>query len=77
MSAAQVPSLIVVQRDRCGICGACVPVCGSGALTLYDTYLAVDNERCTSCEKCLAVCPTHALSKVAAQAIVVMSGEGG
>lgn len=69
------PSLVIIQRDRCGICGACVPVCGSGALVLHDNYLEVNNDRCTSCEKCVAVCPTHALSIIAADSVVLLDGE--
>lgn len=75
MTSTQNPMLIVVQRDRCGICGACVPVCGTNALTLHDTFLEVDNTLCTGCEKCIAVCPTHALFQVAADAVVLLDGD--
>lgn len=69
-------SLIIVQRDRCGICGACVPVCGPDALVLHDNYLEVINDRCTSCEKCIAVCPTHALELAKAEPVTLLGGDG-
>lgn len=74
MNTSNNPSLIIVQRDSCGICGACVPVCGSSALVLHDNYLEVNNDRCTACEKCLAVCPTHALLRVDAESVVLLNG---
>jgi len=57
-------ALLLVERDRCGICGCCVPVCATAALVLHDAYLEVINDRCTSCQKCIVVCPTHALFEI-------------
>lgn len=67
-------SLLMVDRDRCGICGCCVPVCATVALVLHDAYLEVINDRCTSCQKCIVVCPTHALSEVALTAMATQGG---
>lgn len=61
--------LIMVNRDRCGVCGCCVPVCPPQAITLHNAYLEVDHEACTECMKCLPVCPTHALYEIPAEAI--------
>jgi MinD superfamily P-loop ATPase len=66
--------LIMVDRDKCGICGCCVPVCHTQAIILHDAFLEVDNDLCTSCEKCLVVCPTHALYEVAAESVIVLDG---
>lgn len=66
--------LIMVNRDRCGICGCCVPVCPPAAITLHDAYLAVDNDTCTECMKCLPVCPTNALYDVPAAALAPVGG---
>jgi ferredoxin len=66
--------LMMVNRDRCGVCGCCVPACPSGALILYDAYLHVDQEACTDCMKCVSVCPTKALYGVSAEAVVSFGG---
>ncbi len=66
--------LILVNRDRCGICGCCVAVCPPNAITLHDAYLAVNNETCTECLKCIPVCPTHALYDVPAEPVAVPGG---
>lgn len=62
-------STVRVERDRCGICGCCVPVCPSGALILHDNFLEVVSAACTGCQKCVVVCPTFALIEVGAVAI--------
>ena len=61
--------LIKVDRDKCGICGCCVPVCPPDAITLHDAFLEVDNDTCTECMKCIPVCPTNALFDVPAEAV--------
>ncbi|RMG83156.1 MAG: 4Fe-4S dicluster domain-containing protein [Chloroflexi bacterium] len=55
---------IAVDRDTCGICGACVPVCPPDVITLHDNMLEVDNSGCTECMKCVKVCPVSALKAV-------------
>jgi ferredoxin len=67
--------LIMVNRDRCGICGCCVPVCPPDAIVLHDAYLEIDHETCTECMKCIPVCPTRALYEIPAEAITLPSGE--
>ena len=66
---------VAVNRDRCGICGCCVPICPPDAIALHDSYLEVDQDACTGCMKCLLVCPTHALVTIPLQAIATKNGE--
>lgn len=66
--------LILVDRDKCGICGCCVPVCPPDALVLHDAFLAVDHDTCTECMKCLPVCPTNALYMVPVAEAMVQQG---
>ncbi|MBN1283769.1 MAG: 4Fe-4S binding protein [Anaerolineae bacterium] len=55
---------IVVRRELCGSCGACVAVCQQNALFLLNAYLYVDAAACTACRRCVRVCPVRALSLV-------------
>jgi ferredoxin len=61
----------VVDRNRCGYCGACVAVCQENAIFLFDAYLHIDAGACTACERCLKVCPVHALSVSVANTVPV------
>lgn len=72
--ARPAPIRIEVHRDRCGICGCCVPVCPPDAITLLAAVLTINNDTCTDCLKCIPVCPTNALYAV--PEAVILSGDG-
>ena len=49
-------------KQHCSGCGACVQVCGMGAVKFaFDeegfNYPVVDSEKCVSCGRCVSVCP--------------------
>ncbi|QAT50502.1 YjjW family glycine radical enzyme activase [Caproiciproducens sp. NJN-50] len=48
----------------CNSCGACVPKCPAGALSLRDSRIIWDPSKCVSCDTCIAVCPNRASPKV-------------
>lgn len=50
--------------ERCIACGACVAVCGSGALRLENGGLCFDRERCDACGRCADACPARAMNRV-------------
>jgi electron transfer flavoprotein alpha subunit len=52
---------LVIDKDTCIACGACVDACPFGALTLDGDVLSVD-EKCNLCGACIEVCPAEALS---------------
>lgn len=54
---------IVRNDDRCTHCGACIPSCPSGALSVVRPEMTIefDNEKCIACELCIKACPTRAM----------------
>jgi len=52
---------IVIDREKCIGCRACVDVCPFDALSM-EGDIAVVNEKCTLCRACLDVCPVDAIS---------------
>ncbi|MBP7601997.1 MAG: 4Fe-4S binding protein [Thermoflexales bacterium] len=59
---------IVVDRDRCLYCGACVAACPPDAIYLRNGALTIDERTCTGCARCARMCPVGALSAQAAVA---------
>jgi len=49
-----------ITMSGCGLCGACVDRCPSGAITLADDVLTTDAEKCFLCMACVHACPTGA-----------------
>jgi len=58
-------AILIIDKDKCIGCGACVNVCRYGALEVVDG-LAVVNDNCAACRMCLDECPADALSLPAA-----------
>ena len=48
-------------KNKCVLCGKCVTVCPSGALT-FDNSPVLNTEKCTLCGKCALWCPADAIS---------------
>jgi ferredoxin len=46
----------------CHACGACVGICPTNALFLFDMTLRVNDELCSQCGQCVKTCPVGALS---------------
>jgi len=55
---------LFLRSGRCNGCGACLPSCQTGALSLIDGTISVDRSRCTACGDCAAACPSEALEIV-------------
>jgi nitrate reductase assembly molybdenum cofactor insertion protein NarJ/Fe-S-cluster-containing hydrogenase component 2 len=56
---------IVSQSETCHLCGFCVQVCPTRALTIRETEttttLLLNNAACTSCQRCIQTCPSGTL----------------
>jgi len=55
---------MVVIKELCSGCGACVRACPNQAITLRVKESEVDQERCRDCEECIFVCPNGAITGV-------------
>lgn len=53
---------IVVEREKCVGCEACVAVCPVGAITMPEGRALIDDEQCVRCGACLHECPMEAVT---------------
>lgn len=51
------------NEEKCTHCGACVPICPTGALVINSATRKVDfyNDKCIACELCIKACPPRAM----------------
>lgn len=52
---------LLIDKDACTGCEACIPSCPFGALSMVEGK-AVVNEKCTFCGACVDVCPVSAIT---------------
>ena len=50
-----------VINDNCTMCGACVEVCPTEAISEGDPKYIIDPELCSECGVCADECPTDAI----------------
>ena len=53
---------LTIDAWLCHACGACVGICPTNALFLFDLTLRVNQDRCSQCGTCARACPVGALS---------------
>jgi L-aspartate semialdehyde sulfurtransferase ferredoxin len=51
------------NEKKCTHCGACVPICPTGALVINPVTRRVDfyDDKCIACELCVKACPPRAM----------------
>ncbi len=61
---ADAASDIVLDRERCVVCGLCTAVCRPGAFSLEEgtMELLLDKDKCVYCEACVVACPRRAVT---------------
>ena len=62
---------VIVNKDQCIGCGACVPACPFDAIEMQDGKAYI-NEKCTMCGACVPVCPVEAISREEIERTVAM-----
>ena len=55
---------IIINKEECSGCGACMKACNVGAIYLVDEKAHVDESLCTLCGNCIEVCPVQAIQSV-------------
>ncbi len=53
--------VVILLRDRCALCGACVAACPQNAHAIEDGRHTLDRARCAVCGACVRACPHEAL----------------
>ena len=54
-------ALLIIDRELCIGCEACVDACAFDAIHLDEQDIAVANDNCTACGACIDECPTEVL----------------
>jgi electron transfer flavoprotein alpha subunit len=66
-------ALLIIDRELCIGCEACVDACAFDAIHLDDEGIAAANDNCTACGACIGECPTEALRLPAAEAPIIVT----
>lgn len=53
---------IIVNEDRCYLCGGCAGVCPALAIRVSSSKWEFFQDKCISCRICVNACPVGALS---------------
>jgi len=59
----ELASEVILARDRCAFCGACVQACEQGHHRVTASTHIYGRNGCVICGACVATCPTGALSR--------------
>ena len=54
--------MIIVDKNTCDYCSACISVCPPDCIEVSENDLTVDHFLCIDCDLCIKICPVEALS---------------
>ena len=54
---------MVVNKDKCISCGACMGTCPANAISFVDDKAFIDQEKCAQCGMCKDACPVEAIEE--------------
>ena len=52
--------MVKINSDLCTVCGGCIDLCPTIALSMVNDVVVVNNDTCTECKICVKVCPMRA-----------------
>lgn len=58
---SHIPTVAIVDEDRCSGCSLCISVCPYGAITLVDGKAHLEEVLCEGCGACVSACPSGAI----------------
>lgn len=62
IEASELPLPIILHKEKCVHCGACISVCPMKAFSFKkDWKVGLEGEKCIQCEVCITACPLGAL----------------
>lgn len=57
------PEIPIIDRGKCDLCGECVSICPTSAITITDSSISVTPVACISCGACVPACPKGAIDQ--------------
>jgi len=55
--------IIVIDEQKCKVCGECVKICPVEIYTLVDDRIVVgSSDECSNCQSCVSVCEVQAIT---------------
>jgi Fe-S-cluster-containing hydrogenase component 2 len=53
---------VIIDKETCTGCGACIETCPVEALEMVDEKAVCDAEKCVDCGVCIEACPVESIS---------------
>jgi heterodisulfide reductase subunit A len=57
------PEIPIIDRVKCDLCGECVTICPTSAITIADSNISITPVACISCGACVPACPKAAIDQ--------------
>ncbi len=57
------PEVPIIDRGKCDLCGECIAICPTNAITITDSTITISPVACINCGACVPVCPKEAIDQ--------------